>query len=127
MSFRDVMAGNPSRLVITYQRNGVTGDQYNWGPVGTIPMMGLVGFITKVQVDLASGPLENRECPESALVIVWDGKAFDWWVHPDIPVDPLLGMLETIKSSLVADMLMQQAQQRQRGIIKPPGGIIPGR
>ncbi len=117
--FTDTVQPNTPRLVVTYtNNNGV--DQFQWGVVGGIPLLSLVGGIVKVQANL--GYDGNDDCPECALVMAWNShRKFDWFVHPDIPVDALVGMLETIKLTIVSSKMGQQAAAQQVQVLGPDG------
>lgn len=110
-------------------------DNYEWGIVGSIPMLSLLGGIIRTQVELHSSegqPNSSNRCVESKFTLVWseEGKFFRWFVNPDIPTDSLIGMLETIKlavgMSLAARRVAAQSQ-----LVVPQGSqqgiILPGR
>ena len=114
MTFAEAMSGDPSRLVVQFQRGSDGSEQYQWGAVGVIPVLSLIGQVARVQAEL---PLlepgdERHTCPQPALVILSGVNGFEWFVHPEIPVDSLCGMLEMIKAMLVNSRLAQQTQQR---------------
>ena len=79
----------------------------------------LIGYVTRVQAELQFRSPEPCDLP--ALVIAWDpvGQAASWFVHPDIPVDPLVGMLEAVKAALVGS---RSAQQKAADAILGPDG-----
>ena len=123
MKYQDITQDTP-RLVVTFQHDVHGNEQFSWGVVGKAPMMTLIGFIVRVQAELAfRAPLP---CPEKALVIVWDAldKKFSWFCHPDIPVDSLVGMLEITKTLLVGGQISQQQppQQPQKMSLFGPDG-----
>ena len=69
-----VQQGTP-RLVVTYRRDGDR-DLFQWGMVGQLPLITLIGAATRVQGEL---PLlepgdERRHCPQPALCLAWDEK-----------------------------------------------------
>ncbi len=125
--FAEVIATNPQRLVVMFQR-GVGGqEEFQWGVVGAIPILSLVGYITRVQTELViHEPLKHSRCPDSALVIVYDNGC-KWFIHPDIPVDSLVGMLEMVKASLIASRMAQQLAATQTRIVGPNGQPLPKR
>lgn len=97
MNYTDIQQNTP-RLVVEFRPEQ---DRFGWGIVGQMPILTVVGFLARVQSDLFFRT--PPECPEMALVVVWDAetKTFDYFVHPAIPVDPLVGMLDAIKMSLI--------------------------
>lgn len=121
-SFSDVMQSNPPRLVVLYQRANDGTDHFQWGIVGSLPVLGLIASVCRAQYEL----LEEKYIPECegetpALVITWDvvDKFSSFWLHTDVPTEPLLGMLEVIKATLVTGRLGQQAAAQR--ILGPDG------
>ncbi len=127
MKFADIQNDTP-RLVVMFRRPAPNQEQFQWGIVGKLPVLTLIGYIHRVQVELPLiEPQDTRyHCPESALVIVWDvdNLVFHWFVHPDIPMDSLVGMLETIKAAMVDSKLAQQVRNQQVGLLGPDGQPI---
>ena len=127
--FTDIVQQDTPRLVVMFRQDGDK-EMFQWGVVGNIPLVSLVGYVVRVQAELAFRAAE--ECPELALVIAWNNKlrvsddgtyvrrGFDWFVHPDVPVDSLVGMLETIKTVLV-DTHMARHIAAQQLILGPDG------
>lgn len=107
--FADVVKQNTPRLVVAYD-----GQVFKWGVVGSPPTLSIIGTIVRVQAELQFKSAD--ECPERALVIAWEDGVSMWFLHPDIPVDSVTGMLEIIKTTMVAGMV---AQQQQRSVIHP--------
>lgn len=116
--YTDLKQDTP-RLVVMFRRDGDK-EMFQWGMLGEMPILTLVGVIVRVQAELAFRAAE--ECPESALVIAWDKqhRSFDWFVHPDIPMDSLVGMLETIKATIVSTHMARQMAAQQ--VILGPDG-----
>ena len=113
-NYAELMGTNPPRLVVLF-RYGLDGsEQFEWGVVGAIPIVTLIGYISRVQMDLMGGGW-IPECSESALAITWNQKnhSLQHFVHPSIPCYPLVGMLETIKAMLVDSRLAQHAAAQQ--------------
>lgn len=108
------------RLVVVFQRDEQGNERFQWGTVGTMPVLTLLGYITRIQAELAfrSPP----ECGMSSLVIAWDAaeRKIGYWVDPCIPIDPLVGMLETIKGVLVSS----QSARTPPPIITPKRGLL---
>ena len=120
--FIDTMKSDPPRMVVLFRYGSNGNEEFQWGVVSSIPILTLIGHIKRVQVELIeAAPI--MACDQQALVITWDVKARQFWdfVHPDIPVDPLVGMLETIKGALVDSRLAQQAAAQRTRIVGPDG------
>lgn len=111
-------------MVVSYQRISGT-DGFNWGVVGNIPMLVLVGAVARVQAADITRPDDDHVCPEPALVITWDRdtNTTHWYAHPNLPIDSLMGMLEIIKATLVANLIAQQQQHKlvDRALLGPDG------
>ena len=110
------------RLVVEFASDGRGNEQYKWGMVGKMPALALLGYIVRVQAELAFRAAE--ECPESALVIAWNGAEFSWFIHPAIPVDAVVGMLEAVKAFLVSQTRAQM-QGNKSGLLGPDGLPFP--
>lgn len=118
MKFSDIKQDTP-RLVVMFKRDGEPSgcspprEMFQWGIVGQIPILYLVGEIIRVQEDVRHP--RGTECPESAFVMVWDEatREFSWFIHPDIPILPLVGMLETIKLALTNSLPAQRMAAQQ--------------
>ncbi len=123
-NFAEVMSTNPPRLVVQFQRGRDGGEQFQWGVVGAIPILTLIGYIGRVQADLVVDAW-IPECDTSppSLVVAWDARdrTLSHYVHPDVPTDPLGGMLETIKQMLVDSRLAQFAAAQRTQILGPDG------
>lgn len=124
IKFADIEQNTP-RLVVMFQRSS-DAELYQWGMVGEMPILSLVGCITRVQAELPllePYDIRQRSCPESALAIVWDAKSreFSWFIHPDIPTDSIIGMLETIKATIIDTSKARQIANQQ--IVLGPDGL----
>lgn len=136
--FEDAVREETPRLVLLYNRDPKTGqDQFQWGIVGQIPLLSLLGGIARVQSELffrAAAP-----CPVSAFVLAWDAekRAFDWFVgsfpmpskgydgedttvETPIPLEPVCGMLETIKGAIVTGLAARRFSNQQL-VLGPDG------
>ena len=121
--FFDTVKEDTPRLVVMYQRGPDGSELFQWGIVGNIPILTLIGAVVRVQTELAADAY-HAECDQPALVIVWDAKEYEvhCFLHQDIPTEPLVGMLETIKAALVGSRLAQHlAAQR---ILGPDGSAV---
>ena len=105
----DVVQQDTPRLVVEYDDN-----RLKWGIVGNIPFLPLVGYLARVQSDLFFRT--PKTCVPSALIVVYDGKDFDYFLHPTIPINSLVGMLEAIKSALLQAIQAANEMQRNSGI-----------
>ena len=101
--FQTAMSKQPPHVFVKYTRGESKDlDQYGYGVVGSIPIGQLVGFIVRVQAELA---FRNPEpCDDGLCVIAFDPATFklSWFVDSKIPVDALVGILELIKCQLNA-------------------------
>lgn len=120
--FTDIAQDTP-RLVIMFRQDG-NEERFQWGIVGKVPVLTLVGCIARIQTEL---PLiepgdARHDCPESALVVAWDENSpkFVWFVNPIIPVDSLVGMMEMVKATLVDTHIARQVAAQQL-ILGPDG------
>ena len=122
--FEDVMKPDTPRLVVLFKQEGEK-EMFQWGVVGQMPLLTLVGRLHAIQSELHFGTV--KDCPESALVVIWDAEAkvFASFVHPSVPTDSLVGMLEAIKHSLVATHMTRSAGAKQ--IILGTNGRLVGR
>ena len=122
-NFAEVMANNPPRLVVQFRRHD-GGDQFQWGIVGHMPVLSLIGNITKIQRDLCVGEWIPG-CDQPVLVIAYDPTDGNFWqfVSSDISAESLVGMLEVIKAMLVNSRMAQHAGANQvtnqRSILGP--------
>lgn len=87
-------------------------DSYSYGVVGNIPVMQLIGYIVRVQAELAFRSPEA--CDGGLCIINYDPTIglLTWAVDSCIPVDQLVGMLELIKSTLVDSQISLMAQSK---------------
>lgn len=120
--FEELVKQDTPRLVVMFKLENEK-EMFQWGVVGKMPLLSLIGFMSRIQGDVAYG--SGIACPQSALVITWDEKrhSFSWYLHPDIPVDSLVGMMEAIKQTLVSSQMARQAASQQI-ILGPVGAPI---
>ena len=124
--FNDVVRADTPRLVVMYRRDERGQEQFQWGMVGSMPLMTLIGYIVRVQGEMClAEPSDGRECPQPALVVAWDAPSggFEWFVSPDMPTDATVGMLETGKVTLLGTHLARQAANQQV-ILGPDGNPV---
>ncbi len=122
--FTEAMATNPPRLVVLFQRAPNGDERFQWGVVGNIPILSLIAALTRVQADLIACdwiPECDGEVP--AMVVAWDAqdRTISYYLHPDIPHDPLIGMMETIKHALVNSKLAQPHQSQRVQLLGSDG------
>ena len=130
-NFIDAMVNNPPRLVVQFNRNHKGEEQFQWGIVAdrTIPPLSLIGAVCKVQHDLCREEwMPETDETSQALVIIYDAhqKDFTYFCHRDIPVEPLNGMLEVIKSMLTASRMAQHIGANKVPILGPDGRQMRG-
>ena len=108
MNKADIKQDTP-RLVVEHQINDAGEDRFTWGVVGRMQIFSLIGFIVRVQSELirheADATSPNFDYSGKALVIAHVSGEFGYFVHPDIPTDPLVGMLESIKLTFAASQV----------------------
>jgi len=122
--FNELIATNPPRLVVEFERGSGGEEQFRWGVVGNLPVLTLVGYLVHVRVVLATnraddGTLDlhpSRYCEPSALVVVLDArsKSMRFFINGCIPPDSMVGMLEVVSALLVDSRLAQQSMQQTR-------------
>ncbi len=132
--YDEIMECNHPHLKITFEWGPDRQERFGWSIDGAMPGASLVGYLGRVQSFLWAGVLYPEDkCPEKALVIVWNtgSHQFCHFVHPDIPIDPLCGMLELIKAQMVASQIMGQARQarasQQGGVVQVASAAAPQR
>lgn len=122
----EVLENNPPRLVILYRVIG-DGEQFQWGVVGNMPLLSVIGRIAGIQSDMVCEEY-LPECDQDgvALVITYDegSRTMQHFVNYDAPREPLIGMLETIKSMLVDSRMGQHAASQKVQILGPDGRPI---
>lgn len=118
--FERIVQPDTPRLVVMYKREGDR-EGFQWGVVGNIPLISIVGAVCRAQARLMSGNNPPDRCPQPALVIAWYEDRFYYFSDPAIPVEAMVGMLETLKQPLVATNLARQAANQQ--VILGPDGV----
>jgi hypothetical protein len=120
--FADTVKKETPRIVIMFARGPKGEENFQWGIVGQLPLLSVVGYIGHVQSDIRL-PDPIHDCNQMALVIMWDAtkKQFDYFIHPDIPVESMCGMLELVKMALVDSNKAQQVRNQQISILGPDG------
>ena len=123
MKYAEVTQDTP-RLVVMFHSPAPGHERFQWGIVGKIPILSTIGYITYIQAELVLP--SQPTCDQLALVIVWDADRtmFDYFVHPSIPVNSLVGMLELIKAALVDSQMAQHVRNQQVGLCGPDGQPI---
>src|SRR3954468_11471891 len=127
MKFNEIKNETP-RLVVLFTPKEDGTEQFKWGMVGKIPILTLLGSLVRIQSELffkAGG-----ECPEKAFVMVWDDETrkMEWFIHPDIPLDPLAGMVDRIRMDYHTQQAAYEAMRAGHGgqtmILGPDGRPI---
>lgn len=127
--FENIMSKKPPHVFIKYNRGETPEkDGYAYGVTGSIPIAQLVGFIVRVQAELA---FRNPDpCGDSLCVIAFDPQTrkMHWFVDSLIPVDALVGTLELIKCQLLdsqmAHIALAQQKQADTGLVASDGRPI---
>lgn len=119
--FTESVKNDTPRLVVMYQREDGH-ERFQWGIVGNIPILSLLGAIICTQQELYSVEWAEK-CPGQALVIAYceSTKSFQWFIGDDIPRDSLVGMLETIKATITTTHLARKAAAQQVPLLGPDG------
>jgi hypothetical protein len=131
-SFTETVKPDTPRLVVTYHRDERAQERFQWGVVGEIPILALLGAIARAQDGLLNH-VPDGECPERALVIAWNALHGEcaWFVHPDVPVLPLVGMLGLVRATIEATHMARQAAAQQvpaqglSRLLGPDGAPLP--
>lgn len=103
-------------------------DVYSFAVNGQIPISHLIGYLVRVQAELAFRSPEP--CDDGLCVILYDPMtaSMSWFVDSKIPVDPLVGYLELLKAMLVDSQMaataQQAAQQARTGLVTHDGKPI---
>lgn len=119
MNYSDIQQSTP-RLVVKFRIKDSGEEEFEWGMVGAMPLVSLIGAVTMVQNDLPG--TTGGDCPVQALVIVWDTeyRVFHWFASKDVPVWAMVGMLELVKTTLVGTN-MARHMVAQSGLLGPDG------
>jgi len=120
--FADTVKQDTPRLAVLFRRSAPDQEQFQWGIVGRMPILGLIGYLTKIQQEL-DDPWTDQLADEVAFVVVWHERdnQFEYFTHYDIPKDSLIGMLEVVKMALVDSQLVQQVRNQQIELLGPDG------
>lgn len=124
MNFTECMESNPARLVILYQPQSNGDESFQWGVVGNIPVITLIGHIDGLQSDLNNREwIPEADHPQPALVIAYDptDKTLRHYMDHTIPIEPLVGMLEIIKGLLTTSRMAQHMGANLTPVLGPDG------
>lgn len=126
-NLEEVMKSNPPRLAIIFQRDDNGQEQFQWGVTGAIPLLSLIGAVSRITYRLSSGGWVPS-CEERALIIAYDEpkKLMHFFLNKDIPTDPLIGMLEAIKSVLINGRMGQHAASQKIALFGADGSPLKG-
>lgn len=116
--YSEVVKEDTPRLIVKFRIHEDGKDDYEWGVIGQIPLLQLVGAVLDVQAEMCESvgwqlEVKGKTCPDQQLVIVYDKSLFSWFVHRDYPKYGMLGMLDIIRATLVDTIRATQAQQQQ--------------
>src|SRR5689334_11448355 len=122
--YSDLMKTNPPRLVVLFRRGDDGSEQFEWGIVGKFPSLTLLGCIHAAQDQLSRGEwtaeCENEQ-PAFAIALDLHNQEVEFFKHPDIPIYPLVGMLETIKEMLTASKVSKHVASQNFRLMGPDG------
>lgn len=127
MTSKELLVDNPPRLVVQHSTTTSGEDNYQWGVVNQVPVLHIIGALTRAQADLCNCEWMPELDDEQAFVITYDPqtKTTEFYRHPAIPQESLVGMLEIIKAMLVGGRVAQSMASRQTMILGPDGGPMP--
>lgn len=127
--YNSIVKPTTPRLVFDYECEEGGKESLKWGMHGLVPTQLLIAAMIRAQVKLSEGNMHTNwfeRCPETKLVIAWPSMdptvnlpvpvkhhKLLWFLHPSVPMEPLLTMLEVAKSTILASMLMRQQQEQQ--------------
>ena len=119
-----VQQDTPRLVIEFFLKDG--NETFKWSVVGHIPILSLIGAMTRIQTDghIRSGNEdEDTGAPSHALVAVWqaDANDFEVFIGSEIPMYSLVGMLEIIKTSLVAAFMARAMATMTPPIYGPDG------
>lgn len=123
-TLEELVKDNAPRLVVLFRRQEDGSEQFQWGMAGKVPLLTLIGSVINAQTSLATMDRQAFEdCDQQAFLIVFDPDSTDviYFCHADMPVLPLVGMLETIKSALVNSRMGQHVASQQTQLLGPDG------
>lgn len=122
----DVREDTP-RLVVLF-RLSEQGEEFQWGVVGKIPSLTLLGMVIRTQAELYCPKSYDKlhACPEQDLVVTWnpEDRQTWWYAHDTMPLYPMLGMLDTIRMAILST-LDARRQGNQQVILGPDGRPVP--
>lgn len=139
MQFTELMATNPPRLVVIFNRLENGNENFEWGVVGEMPVLDLIGNVDRVQRNALGRDSEEYveidgrtfqvmrpvaferlpdNYPTAALAMLWDNedRRFTNFLHPSIPTRSLCGYLEVVKSNLVMSRVAQHMGSQVRAL-----------
>lgn len=128
-AYAEARRRNLPHVFVKYERaDSKIKDRYSYGIVGQMPVVDLIGYIIRVQAELAFR--DPEPCDDCACVIVFDPgtHTMQWFVDKSIPVDALVGTLELIKFMLISNQMELMAktikEQMHTGLVNPDGKPI---
>jgi hypothetical protein len=122
ITYTEAVQNNMSRLVIGYTRVG-SEDRFNWGVAGSCSVMSFIGALSCIHQRIVSSQ-SICSCEEQVLAIVVDNGKFLNFLGDNIPLEPLLGMLEVVKSCLVDACMANMQSGRETGLVGVNGKPI---
>jgi hypothetical protein len=121
-NFAECVKQETPRLVVMFRQDEAGTYHFQWGVEGSIPILYLMGAISRAQYRLCAGAYIDN-CPQQALVFAWDetNKSIRIFSHPQVPADAMVGMLETVKTALVMSSAGQRALSNRTQILGADG------
>ena len=129
MSYEEAVRQDLPRVTVGYIcGDGGDKDAYSFKVGSDILAPRLIGFITRVQAELAFKAA--LPCEANTFAIAADPRTGEmyWFCDPCIPVDDLVGWLEILKQTFVMNEMQRvahaQQQKQQTGLFGPDGSPI---
>lgn len=118
MDFAELMQTNPPRMVVLFNRAPDGQEQFQWGMVGSIPILAMIGKIDEVKFHLHAGSF-IPECEQCALIIaVEPGGEIVTYLNGDIPRLSLAGILDVARTVIINQFL---ANANKSPVLGPNG------
>lgn len=125
-AYEACMQKKPVCLVVKYERGETRqDDKYTWSFPQGVPHTLIVGFIVRVQAELAFRNPEKCDAGLCVLAFHPSTHKMEWFVDTSIPIGQLVGTLELVKAMLIdmqiAAIMQAQQAKMQSGIVDAAG------
>ena len=114
-SVTEALESSVAHLVIDYFRDPDGNERFDWKVEGKLPSLTTVGALTRVQFELTTRV--SDECELVQLILIWNGTSYSWFVHPSIPRDTLVGMMEKVKIQILGSLMVNDAKKARPGVL----------